>query len=1637
MQMREIDLTPEQLAKGMQQDMQNINNAIQIYEIFNMRIQAMEDGTLLALTNEKGTKEIPIDGVTSDIRQSSNISLHNTNNGASIKLIPAYITTNAKIIHHNIYKNYLILFIIDEDENTGNITHYINGYYYKDNQFHSYTLFRGDLNITEDTIIDSIMNYENDELIKIYWVDGKNTPRWLNVAITIDSDNNITIINGEQNDASYLNFSPKLNFNETITVEKLNSGGAFPAGVIQYAFTYYNKYNAESKIFHTTPLYYCTFSDRGAKADEITNNSFKITINNPDQSFQYLRIYSIHRSSLDNTPLVKVVTDIDTTVLNNRNTIEYIDTNATGYSIDPTTLFYIGGSDFIASTIATKDNTLFLGNITIEKQNLLDTTVIKELIAQERELFKNTAEFKATKLIENSLPFTYYDYKNQLNKNSKDIKTFKFGETYRFGFQLQDNNGSWTDPIWLGDLKNTQRIISPLDDTNIKLPELHYNLSKILTNNLFNLGYKKIRPLVVLPKEHEREVICQGVINPTVYNIEKRINNQPYSQASWFFRPIIPFSHGGNADLNNEYTKSSEYGVNLEYRHNTSIPSNQYRNAEIQNIIDKVYDYEGFYRQYGYNFVGYDNIENEEFFTKFFNYEKRNLNNIHADISEYNKSTYYIDQSIVTFNSPEIELSESLYYNIFENYDIKIVGLIPLTSSINNIQINSPNGSFNKGYNHTFKGDVRESLETDAEKGFVKYTRSILNNSIEGSRILAGGLFWEDNFINVHYNQIKEGNNTYYRPRSEYLGTTQYMVYPFHAERSLNNGDNKKGTIETKNISNLRFSYSTLYFNSYQNFYPENIQHTINYINDTNPITRIKKPYSFNTDNIIYQGTDIEQVTTSKYQYPLVGGKWGKYVLGLVIPGNHSDNLDDENKDQYDSTTEEVPYIEANYIKSGKEDNWYSGGHLDYRKGGNKNITINNWDDLISHKELLSQYYPNVLSKLVLNNSEDYLERFKFNQAGLGELYNTGSMIHTFNKIYSAATNFNGFPVWWRKENDLMYNVLPDSYRWQSEYQDANDKKTYNAYNYTYKDFMVNDPVTIKYKQSPHLVIAPKTSNNKEFLLPSINIEGSPYYDNQYYLDIFINPTLYSGDNNVQYQNSVININKEDDNFKSFLTTRIDIQTNTQVPCSNYGYLYLVDIINPNIQNKFGGTEESALKQNNWLICGNSYNIKSPQESLNQNQIIIWEEGDTYYQRFDCLKTYPYSEKEKNGITEILSFMCETRINLDSRTDRNRGEASINVFPTNFNLYNTGYYQVNNFFNYTITDQSILNFPTTVYWSKPKYSNSLIDEWLNINALSNITLDGKLGNIVALRSFNSNLYGFQEFGINKLNFNNRVQIPTSDNTPIEITNSMKMDTPTQLTNLTGCQYLPSIKTTEYGIYFIDNNIKEIYKLGESLVPLTSTLSLNSWAKKNLNNKFKTHYDNLNKLVYFIGNNQCLCYSEQLNCFTGFYSYEKSNFIDNMLDFTISGLDQNGIISLHKLYSGDYNYFYDDYYPYNFTLKFGTNTDKVFTNLEYTQTNRVFNNNEWNSVNNSFNSINIKNDYQEGEARTLISRNFPSVLKNKFKLWRIDIPRDGSTLNTKVLKGDRIRSPWAYIKLERTLGLDNKFELNSLKLKYLE
>jgi hypothetical protein len=74
-------------------------------------------------------------------------------------------------------------------------------------------------------------------------------------------------------------------------------------------------------------------------------------------------------------------------------------------------------------------------------------------------------------------------------------------------------------------------------------------------------------------------------------------------------------------------------------------------------------------------------------------------------------------------------------------------------------------------------------------------------------------------------------------------------------------------------------------------------------------------------------------------------------------------------------------------------------------------------------------------------------------------------------------------------------------------------------------------------------------------------------------------------------------------------------------------------------------------------------------------------EGDTYYQRWDCLKTYPTTtEDETNKVVDITSFMVESHKNLDERTDSNRDLYNIMSRPENFNLFNSVYDTAPNIF---------------------------------------------------------------------------------------------------------------------------------------------------------------------------------------------------------------------------------------------------------------------------------------------------------------------------------------------------------------------
>ena len=244
--------------KGMQRDLSVSKfNPEYAFDAQNIRITAREHDTLLSVSNEKGNKEIPLQSPSGD---------------------PVVI--DGVLLGQNVLNNYVTLFTKGTNDNIYRLEN-------KGTYFETLILFSGNLNFSTDYPIESISVYENNNIQKVYWVDGLNQARVIN--ITKDDYNN----------ADDFDFVGTIHTSSKIEVSKVNGSGAFGQGVIQYAFTYYNKYGKETNIFRTSPLLYIAYSDRGASPEETVSCSFQINFTELDSSYDFIRVYSIHRTSIN------------------------------------------------------------------------------------------------------------------------------------------------------------------------------------------------------------------------------------------------------------------------------------------------------------------------------------------------------------------------------------------------------------------------------------------------------------------------------------------------------------------------------------------------------------------------------------------------------------------------------------------------------------------------------------------------------------------------------------------------------------------------------------------------------------------------------------------------------------------------------------------------------------------------------------------------------------------------------------------------------------------------------------------------------------------------------------------------------------------------------------------------------------------------------------------------------------------------------------------------------------------------------------------------------------------------------------------------------------------------------------------
>lgn len=948
--------------KGMNRDLSNMNASDQFaYEIRNMRITADKTNTTLSLNSVPGSNK-------------TNLNLQGTPIGHAIIdnewiIFCAGELGVSSITDIGIEEIYNYNNINTIETEVRNIIPPTDDYIYRftkeNNELKQTGYVSGNLDFSIEHPIETTTFVENDQLKKVYWTDNKNQLRF----IRLDR------INYQPITSSEVDFIPEVkSSNETVTITKnINTIGMFPAGTTQYAFSYINYYGQQSNLFYISSIYYNVSNDKALEVNKTSSDSYTIIIQNLNNNdYQYVRIYSIVRTSQDSTPEVRIVADYKL----KDSTLEYTDRHTTGYIIDPTELFYIGGEQLVVGTITQKDNTLFIGDIT-QKKEVLPENIVKQ--------FRNNSDIIVSfyldnnkNVVENAGGFYYTKAFEIKDKSSNIVTTFKMRDYYRFGVQLMHKSGRWSEPIYIKDLQNNVLLNSKINSSNTS--HTHTLISaKIdindqdLLNSIQQLGYIKVRPLIVYPELQDRVTLCQGYLSPTVYNIQERVNNGAWVQSSWFARPSL---------TSKDFWADKEYedGAILEYRHNKQIAGMYTSHNEIQSSNSQ-----------DSNSIG-PVIEKNKDITSWVN---------------FNSAQFFVDASIVTMHSPEIEFNESIKTLDLNNYKFRIVGTVPLTSFQGDIDVitkTGPKGLYDDGTGFSV---LTGSAGYDYT-GFYKKLTSKANYSKLGNRILCSGVFYRDayNYTSDDYRfTIYKTNSDFTKYllssvfiSNKYTSIMGYHIHPFQASGSISGGLDKDGNelgnkyneLQYKKLSNVRYSYGTNYFKDSDieniNTYSKQI-----FTSESSTPLKIKNyknedvNYYGNVDTIIlgkYLNTDNNiSIGVNRYEYPQIA-------------------INSDTKD----------YFTLNVQESQKLPPITSQGHINsnpiqMRYKSTPHVVVTMCSSYPEHQYVLPKLNSNVDFKNWWLLTEDTLDNYKFIWDVEGKLYKLNYKdynIYNYNSLFLA-----------------------------------------------------------------------------------------------------------------------------------------------------------------------------------------------------------------------------------------------------------------------------------------------------------------------------------------------------------------------------------------------------------------------------------------------------------------------------------------------------------------------------------------------------------------------------------------------------------------------------------------------------------
>ncbi len=1647
---------------GMQKD--NSESAFDskfAFENMNMRITARDSNTLLSLSNERGNSEMTIVNSSDVVTPILGYPIGSIVLNENLILFTTMNLTDG-LLTDRIYK-------ITKSVTVGKLV--------------STILYEGILHFDVLHPIEVIPFYENENVQKVYWTDAKNQMRFMNIQYV-----------GTYENTSF-DFVPPMELNENVSITKNNFGGTFPAGVIQYAFSYINNYGIETNLFYTSPLYYLSNSDTGEAADGSVTNSFDIILTSLDGSFDKVRIYSIIRTSVNSTPIIKKVIDLPVNEVVTYS--ESVTGNYTGFegmviNFPDITNFVI--TDYDTQAVLTPAQAFgvdyFINGkgLVLTHDSVTPITINLEVggegnnqinIGDCQILLYPTANLGATSiLVGNDVTITS---QNIWNISIQEWQTDQYVEVMSPS-SISEVNLEFTDrtsvthyglieyeqvEVAIDYATLSTRVNAVTDRVRIYGP---YTFKKGLSHPV-NVNLYAENIVEFCPFGMEYSTITGG------FRVAADIGGEFEAQVNpaieiWYTDPHSVYSayltdtnYLGETQTSTSllYTGSEKIVAgtiaqkdntlflgNLELLRDT-VGNTTIGDTEIREILSVVNPSKLTFSPKTMPSSTSEPILND---TSQYPYEvSRTLSNNDFNAKTFKYGEYY--RFGVQFQHETGKWSEALWILDAQNTN--------LPSSVKE-------GS--SSFNIAIKGTKAEYLLNDATVistlvglGYRKVRGIVVYPSVNERRVIAQGI------LNPTVYQIKDRSNN-----SPSVISSWFLRPMLPAATADNFGDShmaslKGGYLEfrpNKAISGVRFRTGDNSFiptasrgGEIENFRHSNVVYSgvatplDPYINHTDPtrnsLTHLKTYYdesfiveggtlTFNSPDIEFdegvQLTNLEETAINIIGLTHLTGfesdisvsptdPYHANSLGFFNPGIRKFNM---------SNTSGVNVLGATPL-------WYD------QSVGNSpayaNFVVFPWQAKRAFNNVAST---TALAPVMTSKHSSNLRFSALNTYFAPVTIPSGiSTPKIFNSTEEVILNI-GTPDKSGLE-DFNYQANVNKLVLPNRYSSTDSGLTYRLFgvqssieNYdsdtqTGGMFFVDshnatENVIMKYKSAPHAVFNINWDNaTTPRVLPSLNNVNK----------VLGGTSLFYKDTSVTPVQQNINVSPQAVNLG--------------------GGVWLADLVRPiNVNTMFGGKTSAAFENNIWEVGGLPISLVDINNSPLLTVTVPYTSGDTYIQRYDCIRTYPYSVSDEQTMTEIVSFLCETRINLDTRTDKNRGKTDNRfVTPLNSNLINPIYNQKDNYFTYRGLDYDLFSldkFPNSFTWSGKKLSGELTDAWAHINLANIQDVDGIYGNITALKTFNNGLIGFQDKATFEIQYNSRVQVNASDGVPIEIANSGSVDGIRYISSSAGAKNKHSIVTTPFGLYFIDSVNRSINIFNGQISSLSDKLGFHSWANQHLQglkdwspytyDNFTTHFDNINKDIYFINKSEALCYSELLGQFTSFFSYENVPYMFNNWDsfFSIKRDTPSSTVKIWEQNKGEYNKFFGAQREFYTTLMVNPypQYDKVFNTFEFRA-------DSWGTTDNwvtpnspttlkrvvDFTKLKVWDEYQVGEQNLTFNNGFGSSLKQKFRSWRTFVPRvvskeysalEGGVVRTPTYSGlDRLRNNWAYMQLYSS-GLNN-------------